>query len=397
MRAFVCGIAGLAAIALIGGSSDERTYSRDIAPVMARKCVPCHTADGPGPFPLETYSQVKNRDVLVRYVLLQQKMPPQSAVSEMGNLREFEPMTDREVLALQEWVQGGSPEGAKKDPSAKVTPAWRLGKPDLVVTGGEKAKVTAEGAPYSTELRVKLPIDISHRIRAIDLRPKRAKVWRRALVARAFPSDEHKSVWDPYGLRAGRIIGGWSLGDLAWRLPKGDAIEVKPGDDLAVIPLWQPSGREESGEFEVALYFDDQAQNSSEWMTMGKADFVIPAQDGFTDLTDSTILSCDTQIVSILPEARLFARMIRLDATLPNGNKKAAFLIRSWDSEWAGAYNFEKPVSLPKGTRLDLTITYDNSGHSLGNLRKDPDPIHFGATNNDELFWMHLQVIPRAQ
>lgn len=375
------------------GNDDGAVYTRDIAPVFRQKCVPCHTEQGVGPFPLETYKQVKARGALIRYVLMQRKMPPLAADSDMGKLRTIHRITDMELVAFQEWVRTNYPLGGVEPALPVKAFEWRMGKPDMVITGGVEATVNAEGAPYSREIRVPLSLDRARRIRAIDFKPKVGRVWRRAIVARAYPLEEKKSVFDPLGLPASRLIGSWGLGALPWKASEGAGVEINPGEDLAVIPLWQPSGKKESGEFEIALYFDDEAKVSPQWQTLGKADFVIPPQDGFTDLHATTTLSADIDVLSILPEARLYARLVRLTAKPPDGEEQVLFMVRNWDSEWAGSYNFERPVRLPKGTRLDLTMTYDNSGHALGEIRENPPALKFGPTLKDELFWLHFQFV----
>jgi len=371
--------------------TDDPTYIADVAPVFAKKCVPCHTEGGVAPFPLETHKQVQNRAVLIRYVLLQGKMPPLGASSDLGSLRAIHRMTDSELLDFQSWVKAGSPLGAGRPAEPYRIPDWPPAGADLVVKAGEASRVKAEGVPYSLEIRVPLDLEKPRRLRSIEFRPKVGRSWRRMIVARAYPLEAKKQVYSETGLPSSRIIGSWGLGGNQWQLPKGLGVLLKPGDDLAVIPLWQPSGKVESGEFELALFFDDEANAEPEWQTMGRADFVIPPQDGFTDLHSTTTLADDVEIISVLPEARRYARLIRLVATQPSGREEVVFMVRNWDYEWAGSYNFEKPVRLPKGTRLDLTMTYDNSGHALGEIRTEAGPIRFGPGLDDELFWLHFQ------
>lgn len=390
---------GLSAILFLGGllsqpkaGNEEPTYITDIAPVFAKKCTPCHTEGGPGPFPLETHKQVQSRGALIRYVLLQGKMPPAGGESEFGLLKSIHALTDRELQDLQAWLRAGSPLGSGRLPEPTLLKEWTLGTPDLVLKGGQEAKVKAEGAPYSLEIRVPLPESVNGRkVRAIEFHPKSGRSWRRAIIARAYPAKEKKAVYSTTGLPSSRILASWGLGGLPWQLPKGVGATLKSEDELAIIPLWQPSGKEETGEFEVGLYFDDSASAEPEWQTLGKVDFVIPPQDGFTDLHATTTLADDVEIYSLLPEARRYARLIRVTATSPAGRESVLFMVRNWDYEWAGSYNFHRPVQLPKGTRLDVTFTYDNSGHALGEIRSSAQPIRFGPGLDDELFWFHFQ------
>ena len=49
--------------------ADDSDFARDVAPVLARCCVECHRAGGPGAYPLETPAQVKRVARTVRAVL----------------------------------------------------------------------------------------------------------------------------------------------------------------------------------------------------------------------------------------------------------------------------------------------------------------------------------------
>ena len=52
---------------------------------------------------------------------------------------------------------------------------------------------------------------------------------------------------------------------------------------------------------------------------------------------------------------------MKIDAHLPDGSTVPLIWIKDWDFNWQGAYTYASPVKLPKGTRIDLEYTYDNS------------------------------------
>lgn len=358
--------------------------------------MPCHRDGGIGPFPLETLSQVKSRASLIQTVAMQSKMPPADALSDFGKLRKYEKLTDSELLRFQEWVNQKTPVGKPVPVPKIVVPDWELGKPDLILTAKDMPKVRAEGAPYSPELRIALGLDQSVKVRAIDLKPSSANVWRRALIAKAYPIRERRDVFRATGIDAERLIGSWGVGALPWQLPKGAGIVLNPGDELVVSPLWQPSGKQESGDFEIGIYLDVEATDSTSWLTLGQRDFILPPQDAFTTLTSEKTLVNDAGVVSIVPEARLYGRMIRLIATPPGEVSKVLFFVFNWDSEWANSYVFENPIRLQKGTKLELEMSYDNSGHAFGNDRVIPSEVKFGPGERDELCWLHVQLVAVA-
>ncbi len=379
----------------VGASSEERTFHGDIEPILRVKCMPCHRENGVGPFPLETFDQVKSRAPLIQTVTMQSKMPPADALSDYGKVRKFEKLTDLELLKFQEWVSQKMPSG-KPHPWPKIEfPDWELGKPDLIIKAKDMPKVRSEGAPYSPELRILLGLETPRVLRAFDIRPTSPAVWRRALVARAYPIRERKDVFHSTGVDALRLIGSWGVGGLPWRLPGGAGVALAPGDELAVSPLWQPSGKEESGDFEIGLYFEAGTKSEPSWITLGQRDFALPPQDTFTTLTNDQTLAEDSVVVAVVPEARLYARMIRLLATPPGGKASVVFFVFNWDSEWANSYVFDKPVELVKGTKLDLEMTYDNSGHAFGNDRVIPTEVKFGPGDRDELCWLHVQLVAK--
>jgi hypothetical protein len=43
-------------------------------------------------------------------------------------------------------------------------------------------------------------------------------------------------------------------------------------------------------------------------------------------------------------------------ATLPDGSTRRMLFIRDWDFNWQDSYIYKTPVSLPKGTRLDVHV-----------------------------------------
>jgi hypothetical protein len=85
---------------------------------------------------------------------------------------------------------------------------------------------------------------------------------------------------------------------------------------------------------------------------------------------------------------------LSVQATKPDGTSLNLLNLVRWDPGWVGAYNFPKPVSLPKGTKIRVEGYYNNSGHAFGELRTTPSDVKFGPGPNDELFWVHLQLEP---
>lgn len=52
------------------------TYSRDVAPILQRRCQTCHRPGQIGPFPLLTYEEAVESARMIREVVVQRRMPP---------------------------------------------------------------------------------------------------------------------------------------------------------------------------------------------------------------------------------------------------------------------------------------------------------------------------------
>ena len=88
---------------------------------------------------------------------------------------------------------------------------------------------------------------------------------------------------------------------------------------------------------------------------------------------------------SVLAHAHYLGKEIKAIATLPDGTTKPMLWIKDWDFNWQDRYVYKQPVDLPKGTRIDVTITYDNSADNPRNPCNPPRRVQFGLQSFDEM------------
>ncbi len=67
------------------------------------------------------------------------------------------------------------------------------------------------------------------------------------------------------------------------------------------------------------------------------------------------------KVYSAMAHAHYLAREMKATATLPDGSTQPLLWIKDWDFNWQDSYVYKEPFTLPKGTRIDVTLTYDNS------------------------------------
>lgn len=173
--------------------------------------------------------------------------------------------------------------------------------------------------------------------------------------------------------------------ELAWTL--------EPGSDLIVQLHLQPSGAAEEVLPEIGLYFTDQPpQRVPTILRLGSQGIDIPPGESQYVIRDSYVLPVDVQLLAVQPHAHYRAREIRGLATLPDGSTRLVMHIRDWDFRWQHVYRERTPVPLPKGTRLSMEYTYDNSAANLRNPEVPPARVFWGQRSRDEMgdLWFQL-------
>jgi hypothetical protein len=76
---------------------------------------------------------------------------------------------------------------------------------------------------------------------------------------------------------------------------------------------------------------------------------------------------------------------MKVEATLPDGSTAPLLWIPNWDFNWQEFYVYRQPVMLPKGTRVDATIRYDNSAGNRRNPHDPPERVLWGLHSTDEM------------
>jgi len=75
-------------------------YAADVAPIIERRCLSCHSGSTLGPWPLTAYQHVADWQDMIRSQLLDCTMPPPEAGI---------PMTNAERLSILLWIRCGLP------------------------------------------------------------------------------------------------------------------------------------------------------------------------------------------------------------------------------------------------------------------------------------------------
>ncbi len=383
------------------------TFNKDIAPIVFANCASCHHAGEVAPFNLMSYDDVKKRAKQIVEVTGERFMPPWKAEAGCGEFLDARRLTEAQIDAIRQWAAAGAPEGNAGDlPKApEFVDGWQLGKPDMVLEVPEAYTLRAEGRD---EYRCfVLPIDVAQDtyVRAVEYRPSNRKIVHHCIMYLDSTGMARKlDAADPLpgysrngglGFFPSGGLGGWAPGVRPRPMPEGTAHMVRKGTDLVLQTHLHPDGKVEQEKSRVGLYFAKEPPTRPfVGVTLGNFRIFIPPDSKNIKITDSYTLPADAHAVGIIPHAHLICKDMKATATFPDGTKQGLIHIPDWDFDWQEQYRYVTPVALPRGTRIDMEFTYDNTSANAHNPSNPPKWIKFGEQTTDEMALMWVQMIP---
>ncbi|MBI2827542.1 MAG: redoxin domain-containing protein [Planctomycetia bacterium] len=390
------------------GEAAKATYNRDIAPILFANCAECHRPGEVAPFSLLSYDNASKRAEFLADVTRDRLMPPWKAEIGHGRFLGERHLTDKQIELIAAWAKAGAPEGDAADlpPQPQFASGWRLGKPDLELKAPAPFTVHASGEDVFQHYIIPLDLPENKMVVGYEFRPGNPSVVHHAIlfldnsgVGRRKDAETPEPGYTTFGsigIPVAGIIGVWTPGMTPRYYPQNAGMPVRKGTDLVLQLHMHPTGKEETDQSTVALYFADKPVDR----TMSRNPFVvgsilidIPAGSRDHTVTSSVTLPADVTLISLLPHMHLIGKEMKLTATLPDGKAEDLIWIKDWNFYWQDNYVFHEPVKLPAGTRLDVTSRYDNSEENPLNPSKPPERVLFGNGSTQEMCFGIFQLV----
>jgi Flp pilus assembly protein TadD/mono/diheme cytochrome c family protein len=422
MRNRLPALLALAACAIAGFSAPSRaiqaaeapvTWSRQIAPIVYHNCAACHHPGGAGPFSLLSYADARRRGQQILEVTQSRYMPPWLPAHGYGDFLGERRLNDEDLRLIRKWVESGMPEGNPTEAPAEphYDAAWQMGKPDLILPIERPYILPASGTDVFRNFVLPYPLAQTHFIRAMEILPGTPQAVHHAnvLIDRtASYRRDHPAAWKD-GIPGMELeLDGGNTFDpdshfLFWKPdtpvltePSGMPWRLDPGNDLILNMHLKPSGKPETIDAQIGLYFTDQPPSSHPMLLQleDDRDLDIPAGARNFVVQDELTLPLDVQVLGIYPHAHYLGRELEGWAMLPNGEKKWLVRIPNWDIDRQSVYRYRNPVFLPRGTVLHMHYVYDNSDQNIHNPNSPPIRVRAGNRSVDEMAHLWLQVLP---
>jgi len=167
-------------------------------------------------------------------------------------------------------------------------------------------------------------------------------------------------------------------------LAPGQAFLVRAGSDLVFQIHYTSSRTKQTDRSVVGFVFAGKPARRVINASWAQPNIRIPAGQAEHREEASVTLTQDVEIRAVLPHMHLRGSGFEVHATYPSGKQESLLKLRRYDFNWQILYEWESPITLPKGTVLTIVGIFDNSP----NNRANPDPtvdVYWGAQTTAEM------------
>ena len=413
------------------------TFNHDVAPILYAHCVKCHHTGDIAPMPLLTYKEVRPWAAAIKQAVITRKMPPWKADERYGEWSNDARLSAAEISTIKAWVDGQKLEGDAKDmpPSPEFNQGWRIGKPDLVISIPEH-RIGGTGPDEYTYVDVPTHFTEDRWVMAAELRPGNRKIVHHAhvfvkeaenKVASKDPATEYAKwlvvhqgtlEWlrpdapviddgcsvDDNGLLPGskiadlgNLISSYLPGRDAEVFPEGTARRIPAGASINFqIHYSRTTGKPEVDATSVGFIFVKRPSKILHMTSISSQMFRIPPRDADHQVTECHTFANGIEITSLTPHMHLRGKAMRYVAHYPDGRSETLLYVPAYDFNWQFTYIARKPISIPKGTRIEVIAQFDNSANNAVNPNFK-DPVRWGAASENEMMDGWIEYVDAAK
>lgn len=297
---------------------------------MFEHCAPCHHAGGSGPFPLITYQDVTKHAAQIAAVTQSRYMPPWPPEHGYADFAGDRSLTPAQIRFFSEWIAQGKQPGNSSElaPAPRFTSEWQMGPPDLILRMPKPFLMPADGSDVFRNFVVPSGVSAVRYVRGLELRLDNPRVVHHANIvldrtqslrrragsdgqpgfpgmdvtteaaADNFDPDSHFLFWKPASVLQPEPD------DMAWRLD--------PGTDLILNLHLQPTGKAESIQAEIGIYFAAHPPTRFPMLVQLEHDGAIKIPPGSKTFTvaDSLTLPTDCDVLAIYPHAHYLGKLV---------------------------------------------------------------------------------------
>jgi hypothetical protein len=335
--------------------TSKYTYNEDVFPVLRERCGRCHVPGGVAPMSLMTHADAFPWGESIRAEIIAGHMPPWHAEPGVIRLRHAPTFTAADMDKVLVWVSGGSPEGNRLNipPAVGLQQEWRMGKPDLAFQLPE-ATIPSDTSETTREFTISTRTTGPAWIRSADLLPGTPSIVRNATI-----SVKTKAATDLEAIGPEPLLTVWVPGDDpvdarggAFRLPAGAELVVR----IHYRKTYSYEGKEMADRSSVGLYLADGPLAQIQRLTVTSA----PVATTEAPVRFGRTVTEDLRVLAFRPDSALTNARLQV-TTVGAGGERTAVIQLSVRPDWTRRYWFEEPLTLPRGTRIEVVAVLNGA------------------------------------
>ena len=182
-------------------------------------------------------------------------------------------------------------------------------------------------------------------------------------------------------------VAGWAPGNTPRFLPDGCAFPIPKGSHLVLQVHYHKNGAKLKDQSKIALFLADESKIENVVYTGALIYPFLNLKPGVANqpATTSQVLPRDLKVIAVMPHMHMLGRQIGMTAELPDGTKQSLINIDDWDFNWQETYRFKNPPTFPKGTKLVLNASFDNTENNPRQPSHPPKAVSWGEETTDEM------------
>ena len=365
------------------------SYSGQVAPLLQKHCVGCHSPGNIGPFAMSSYKKVKGWSAMMEEVVLDRRMPPWHADPHYGKFVNDRALTAAESHTLLRWIEQGCPRGEGEDPLTNAPPpavVWKLGPPDFLVPLPKAEEIPATGTLNYRYIDADFEMPQDAWLRAANCRAGNAKVVHHIIVRVRYPDGYKNAPPEAF------LFTSWVPGLEQDEFPAGTGVFLPKGTRFNFEMHYTTNGEEQTDQSELGLHLaKEPAQRQLEVRASETRDFEIPPGDPDAQHFSMYCFKRDAMLYSLSPHMHLRGSSFKFQLLHPDGKRETLLSVPQYDFNWQTSYRLAEPRRVPAGTWMLCTGSHDNSAKNPNN----PDPaktIRWGLQSWDEMFMGFMTV-----
>ncbi|HUP22732.1 MAG TPA: hypothetical protein VNB06_07305 [Thermoanaerobaculia bacterium] len=379
---------------------ERPTFYKDVLPILQAHCQDCHREAGNSnsgmvaPMALVEYDEVRPWARAIARETVAREMPPWFAAPEFhGQFEEERGLSETEIETLTRWARTGAMAGdASEAPPPHVFPStagWTLGEPDLVIPMPEPYWVADEIEDVQPRFDVVLTEDQlpeDRWIQWIEFRPGNPKLVHHGGARVQSQDAEGKPVVDP--IAGGKIIG-TAPGDGPDIWPVGYGKLVRKGSRIIFGLHYHKEPGPGTGGWDqsmIAIKWHDQpVQHVVRSAGVSSRGWEIPPYHTDWQVGAARTFEEDSYILNMMPHMHTRGKSARYEVVYPDDRRETILWVPRYNYNWQLTYSLKEPKFVPAGSRLEVTMVFDNSTGNPFLIEGPERPVGFGGMTTDEM------------